>query len=39
MNFKVMPELGWRWAIMRFGVMIGLGVLMLLIFKRKKWIP
>lgn len=38
MNFKHMPELEWRWgyfAILAF--MFGLGVLMLILFKRKKW--
>ena len=39
MNFKYMPELGWRlgypfiWLIM-----IGIGVLMLIFFRKKKWL-
>lgn len=38
MNFKFMPELGWPWAYFAvWGVMISIGVLMLLYFKRKKW--
>jgi magnesium transporter len=38
MNFKFMPELGWRWGY--FGilaVMLTIGVLMLFYFRRKKW--
>lgn len=39
MNFKYMPELQWQWAY--FGVLIimaAIGVLMLIHFKRKKWL-
>ena len=37
MNFKYIPELTWRWAYPSvWAVMIGLGVSMLLIFKKKK---
>jgi len=39
MNFKFMPELDWRWgyfAILVF--MFGISVLMLILFKRKKWL-
>jgi magnesium transporter len=39
MNFKYMPELGWRYGY--FSVlfaMLGIGVLMYLYFKRKKWL-
>lgn len=39
MNFKYMPELDWRWgypAVLL--VMIGIGVFMLLYFRRKKWL-
>jgi magnesium transporter len=38
MNFHVMPELEWRWgypAVWLF--MIGLTVVLLTLFKRKKW--
>lgn len=39
MNFEYMPELGWRWGY--FGTLFGMllvGVLMLLHFRRKKWL-
>jgi magnesium transporter len=39
MNFKHMPELEWRWgyfAVLAF--MFGVGVFMLIHFKRKKWL-
>jgi len=39
MNFKYMPELEWPWgyfAILSF--MAGIGVFMLILFKRKKWL-
>jgi magnesium transporter len=39
MNFKYMPELGWRWGyFIVLAFMLGLGVLMLIMFRRKKWI-
>ena len=39
MNFKYMPELEWHWAYpMLWTVIIVLGVLMLISFKRKKWL-
>ena len=39
MNFKYMPELEWHWAYpMIWAVIIVLGVLMLIGFKRKKWL-
>lgn len=38
MNFPNMPELNWPWAYFAvWGVMIGVVVVMLLYFKRKKW--
>ena len=38
MNFKFMPELTWRWAYPTiWAVMIGIGVSMLFVFKKKKW--
>jgi magnesium transporter len=39
MNFQYMPELQWRWAYpMVWLVMIVIGGLMLLYFRRKKWL-
>ncbi|UCF83748.1 MAG: magnesium/cobalt transporter CorA [Desulfobacteraceae bacterium] len=39
MNFKYMPELEWHWAYpVIWAVIIVLGVLMLMAFKRKKWL-
>jgi magnesium transporter len=39
MNFKYMPELVWRWGYpMVWLVMIGIGVTMLLYFRKKKWL-
>jgi len=39
MNFKYMPELEWKWGYLAIWiVMIALGCLMLLGFKRKKWL-
>ena len=39
MNFKYMPELEWHWAYpMIWAVIIVLGVVMLIGFKRKKWL-
>jgi magnesium transporter len=38
MNFKFMPELEWRWGYFSIlGFMLAIGVLMLILFKRKKW--
>jgi magnesium transporter len=39
MNFSNMPELGWRWGYFALlGVMAVMALLMLLFFKRKKWL-
>ncbi len=39
MNFSYIPELGWRWGYFALlGVMAVLALLMLLFFKRKKWL-
>jgi len=39
MNFKYMPELGWRWGYFgALGAMALLGVSLLIIFKRKRWL-
>jgi magnesium transporter len=39
MNFKYMPELEWPWGyFLIWGVMLALGILMLIGFKRKKWL-
>jgi magnesium transporter len=39
MNFKFMPELEWRWGYpVIWLVMVGIGVLMLLYFRKKKWL-
>jgi len=39
MNFNYMPELGWRWGYFGLlGIMAVLSLLMLLFFKRKKWL-
>jgi magnesium transporter len=39
MNFRYMPELEWRWAYpLIWSVMVGLGVVMFIGFKRKKWL-
>ncbi len=39
MNFKFMPELGWRWGyLLLWVIMIGVAILMIFYFKRKKWI-
>jgi magnesium transporter len=38
MNFKYMPELGWRYGyFVVWGIMITVGVVMVIVFKRKKW--
>jgi len=39
MNFKFMPELGWRWGYpLLLLFMLGVGVAMMIYFKRKKWL-
>jgi magnesium transporter len=39
MNFKHMPELDWRWGYPAvWAIMLGLGSMMVLYFKRKKWL-
>jgi len=39
MNFKFMPELEWHWGYFGIlGFMLAIGVLMLILFKRKKWL-
>ncbi len=39
MNFKYMPELGWKWSYpLLWLLMVGLLVFMLLYFRRKKWL-
>ena len=38
MNFKFMPELDWRWGYpMVLLGMLGLAVIMLILFRRKRW--
>jgi magnesium transporter len=39
MNFQYMPELGWRWGYpVVWLVMLVIGALMLVYFRRKKWL-
>jgi magnesium transporter len=39
MNFKYMPELAWRWSYpLVWLVMIGIGIFMLVYFKKKNWL-
>jgi len=39
MNFKYMPELGWRFGyVLIWGIIAAIGILMVLYFKRKKWL-
>jgi magnesium transporter len=39
MNFKYMPELGWKWGYAAaLGVMVVVAILMLIYFRRKKWL-
>ncbi len=39
MNFRYMPELEWRYGyFLVWGVMIGIGVLMLRYFRKKRWL-
>jgi magnesium transporter len=38
MNFKFMPELGWRWGYyLIWGIIAAVGGTMIVYFKRKKW--
>jgi magnesium transporter len=39
MNFRHMPELGWRFGYpMVMIVILGIGVTMIVYFRRKKWL-
>jgi magnesium transporter len=39
MNFKFMPELDWRWGyFVVWGMVLAIAVLMILFFRRKKWL-
>jgi len=39
MNFKVMPELGWRWGYeWALGLMLALGASLILYFRKRHWI-
>jgi magnesium transporter len=39
MNFKYMPELGWKWGYFGvIGVMIVVGLSLLAFFRKKHWI-
>jgi magnesium transporter len=39
MNFQYMPELGWRWGYpVVWLIMLVIGALMLVYFRRKKWL-
>jgi magnesium transporter len=39
MNFKYMPELGWRWGYpMIWGITLTISSIMLIYFKKKKWL-
>lgn len=39
MNFDHMPELRWRWGYaLAWGLMLGLALIMLALFRRKKWL-
>ncbi len=39
MNFKFMPELGWRWGYFIFwAIIVSVAVFMIFYFKRRKWI-
>jgi magnesium transporter len=38
MNFKFMPELEWRWGyFVIVGIMLAIGLLMVIYFRRKRW--
>jgi len=39
MNFDFMPELGWHWGYFTvLGFMVAVGIIMVIYFKRKKWL-
>ncbi|OHB94310.1 MAG: magnesium and cobalt transport protein CorA [Planctomycetes bacterium RIFCSPHIGHO2_12_FULL_52_36] len=39
MNFRYMPELGWKWGYFTiWAIMVAIGVSMLIYFKRRKWL-
>jgi magnesium transporter len=39
MNFKYMPELDWQWGyFVLWGVMILIAIVMLIYFRRRKWL-
>jgi magnesium transporter len=39
MNFEYMPELKWKFGYVAVWlVMVGISVIMLILFKRKKWL-
>jgi magnesium transporter len=39
MNFKFMPELEWQWGYpFVLGLMATLGLLLLIYFRRRKWV-
>jgi len=39
MNFKFMPELGWRWGYAAvWAVIVGVALAMILFFQKKKWL-
>ena len=39
MNFKYMPELGWKWGYpVSLGVMLIIGISMVIFFRKKKWL-
>jgi magnesium transporter len=39
MNFKYMPELEWHWGyFFIWGIMLAIAIVMLIYFRRKKWL-
>jgi magnesium transporter len=39
MNFEAMPELKWSWGYpMVWGIIMAIGIVMLVFFKKKKWL-
>jgi magnesium transporter len=39
MNFKYMPELGWRWGyVAAWGLMLAIARVMLVVFRKMKWL-
>lgn len=39
MNFAYMPELGWKYGyFILLGIMLALVIIMIIIFKKKKWL-